>query len=199
MSAAPYTAAELAGILECVIKDKGRVEKIVVSAAAEYVRSLELPPLKRANPAREIAQLNSALQSMLKALSDLSGTSQAFLDGARRDPGSQDPSTHDEITDCRALSNCIYRFLIENKEGLDSTAASGARAGRPEVNEKRRLLEKLERAFLIGHGNEPPPHGLPKFLTRCVAPKGMKLRNNEGGANWWNDLRRKKPGKKTRD
>ena len=99
MSTAPYTAAELAGILECVEKDKGRVEKIVVSAAAEYVRSLQLPPLKRANPAREIAQLNRALQSVLKALSDLSRTSETILDRARRDPGSRDPSSHDGITD----------------------------------------------------------------------------------------------------
>jgi hypothetical protein len=146
MSTAPYTAAEVAGILDCVKKDKGRVEKIVVSAAAEYVRSLQLPPLKRANPAREIAQLNQALQSVLKALSDLSRTSEAFLDRTRRDPGSREPSSHDEMTDCKALNNTIQRFLIENKEGLASTAG-GARPGRPEVDDKRRLLERLEQAF----------------------------------------------------
>jgi hypothetical protein len=131
MSTAPYTAAELAGILECV----------VVGAAAEYVRSLQLP-LKRANPAREIARLNDALQSVLKALSDVSRTSEAFLDRTRRDPGSRDPSSHDGITDCNALNNCIHRFLIENKEGLASTV-DGARPGRPEVNDKRRLLKQL--------------------------------------------------------
>jgi hypothetical protein len=191
MSTAPYTAAELAGILECVEKDKGRVEKIVVSAAAEYVRSLQLPPLKRANPAREIAQLNRALQSVLKALSDLSRTSETILNRARRDPGSRDPSSHDGITDCKALNNSVHRFLIENKEGLASTSG-GARPGRPEVDDKRRFLDRLELAFFIGHGGASPQRGLPKFLIRCAAPKGMKLRNIEGGTNWWDDLRRKK-------
>jgi hypothetical protein len=192
MSTAPYTAAELASILECVKEAKGRVEKIVVSAATEYLRSLQLPPLKRANPAREIAQLNHALQSVLKALSDLSHTSEAFLDCARRDPGSRDPSSHEGIMDCKALNNSIQRFLIENKEGLASPAAGVARPGRPKVEDKRRLLKRLEMAFFIGHGSASTQRGLPRFLTRCAAPKGMKLSNNEGGTNWWDDLRRKK-------
>jgi hypothetical protein len=194
MSAAPYTAAELAGILECVKKDKGRVEKIVVSAATEYVRSLQLP-LKRANPAREIAQLNRALQLVLKALSDLSRTSETILDRARRDPGSRDPSSHDGVTDCKALNNSIQRFLIENKEGLASTVGT-ARPGRPQVDDKRRLFEKLDMAFFIGHGGA---RGRPKFLTRCAVPEKMKLRKEEGTTNWWDDLGRKKPGKKKRD
>jgi hypothetical protein len=198
MSTAPYTAAELAAILECVEKDKGRVEKIVVAAAIEYVRSLQLPPIKRANPAREIAQLNRALRSVLKALSDLSHTSEAFLDRTRRDPGSRDPSHHAEITDCKALNNSIQRFLIENKEGL-ATRAAGARPGRAEVNDKRRLLDRLELAFIVGHGGVSPQRGLPKFLRRSVAPKEMKLRNSDGGTDWWDDLRRKKPGKKGLD
>jgi hypothetical protein len=184
----------MASILECVSKNKGRVEKLVVSAATEYERSFQLPPLKRANPAREIEQLNRALQSVLKALSDLSRTSETILDSARRDPGSRDSSSHDGITDCNALSNSIHRFLIENNEGLASPADT-ARPGRPQVDDKRRLLEKLDMAFFIGHGTR----GRPKFLTRCAAPKGMKLRNNEGGTNWWDDLRRKKPGNKKRD
>jgi hypothetical protein len=194
----PYTSKQIASILQCVTTDKARVEKIVVSAATAYVRSLELPPLKRANPVREIAQLKGALQTVLKALSDLSGPSQAFLDSARRDPGSRDPSSHDEITDCKALSNCIHRFLIENKDGLDSTAAGGARPGRPEVNDKRQLLDRLELAFFIGQDPKSPRRGLPKFLTRCAAPQKMKLQNKEGTTNWWDDLRRKKAATKRR-
>jgi hypothetical protein len=163
----------------------------VVSAANEYVRSLQLPPLKRANPEREIAQLNRALQSLLKALSDLSRTSETILDRARRDPGSRDPSSHDGITDCKALNNSIQRFLIENKEGL-ATTSGGARPGRPEVNDKRRLLDRLELAFIVGHDGASPQRGRPKFLTRCATPKEMKLRNKEGATNWWDDLGRKK-------
>jgi hypothetical protein len=188
----PYTQAQLASILECVNEDKHRVEKFVVSAATEYIRSLELPSLKS-----EIAQLNRALQSMLKALSDLSRTSELILERTRRDPGSRDPSDHDGITDCKALNNSIQRFLIENKEGLASTAGT-ARPGRPLVDDKRRLLEKLERAFFIGHGCKSQRQGLPKFLTRCAAPERMKLRKQEGTTNWWDDLRRKKAAAKRR-
>jgi hypothetical protein len=202
VKASPYTQAQLASILECVSEecvseDKRLVEKFVVSAATEYIRSLELPPLKRANPAREIAQLNTALQSMVKALSNLSSTSESFLDSTRRDPGSQDPSSHDEITDCRTLSNCIHRFLIENKEGLASMAAGGARPGRPEVNDKLRLLKRLDLAFLIGRGKSA--RGRPKFLKRCAAPERMKLQTQEGTTNWWDDLGRKKAVAKRRD
>jgi hypothetical protein len=196
VKASPYTQAQLASILECVSEDKRRVEKLVVSAATEYIRSLELPPMKRANPAREIAQLNTALQSMVKALSNLSSTSESFLDSTRRDPGSRDPTSHDGITDCKALNNSIHLFLIENKEGLASTAG-GARPGRPEVNDKLRLYEQLNLAFLIGRGKSA--RGRPKFLKRCVAPERMKLQTQEGTTNWWDDLGRKKAVAKRRD
>jgi hypothetical protein len=198
MSGSAYTQAQLKNILECVSEDERRVEKIVVSAATEYIRSLELPPLKRANPAREIAQLNSALQSMLKALSDLSRTSEKFLDRTRRDPGAQDPSSHDEITDCRALSNCLHRFLIENKKGLEVTVKDGASPGRPKVSAKRHLLERLDFAFAVGHGGAMPLRGRPTFLRLCGSPESMKLKKT-GVGNWWDDLDRKNPGKKRRD
>lgn len=194
----PYTPEQIASILECVNVDKIRVEKIVVSAASEYVRSLERPPLKRANPANEIALLDGALQSMLKALSDLSPASKAFLDGARRDPGSLEPSSHDDVTDCAALSNCIHRFLIENKDGLDNPLARGARPGRSKVNDRRRLLERLNIAFAAGSGGEKPSRSRSAFLRLCGAAPSMKL-NSNSGANWWDDLDRKKSTAKRQD
>jgi hypothetical protein len=51
----PYTSEQMASILQCVETAKGRVEKMVVGAAIEYVRELNLPAIPRSNPAREIA------------------------------------------------------------------------------------------------------------------------------------------------
>jgi hypothetical protein len=199
MSTAPYTAAELANILECVTANKGRVEKIVVGAAIEYVRSINLPKLKRPNPDREISELKNALHSLEQALSSLSGESRLILDNARRAPGATDCDAFSSIDDasfepmdCAALNNSVHQFLIENKIGLEMEVRNGALPGRPKVSDKLRLLERLDLAFAAGHGGDSRP----KFLRLCGEP--VKL-NNTGAGNWWDDLYRKKPGKKKQD
>jgi hypothetical protein len=208
MNTSPYTAAEMASILQCVTTDKGRVEKIVVSAAAEYVRSINLPELKRPNPDREISELKNALHSLAQALSSLSGESRLILDNARRAPGATDCDAFSSIDDasfapmdCAALNNSVHRFLIENKIGLEMEVRNGALPGRPKVSDKRQLLDRLELAFAVGHGGDMPQQGRPSrptFLALCGSPESMKLKKT-GGGNWWDDLRRKKPGKKKRD
>jgi hypothetical protein len=198
MSTSPYTASEMASILKSVKTDKGRVEKIVVGAANEYVRSLSLPRIPRPNPAREIAALNQALQSLVRALDGLSGESRGILDDPeRRDPAYRDASR--EVMDSAALSNAVHCFMIENKIGLEIEVKDKASPGRPDVDDKRRLLKRLNFAFEVGHSGERRPRGRPKFLTHCAAPEKMNLRKKEGTTNWWDDLDRKKPGKNRRD
>lgn len=197
----PYTSEQMASILQCVTTNKGRVEKIVVGAAIEYVRSINLPKLKRPNPDREISELKNALHSLEQALSSLSGESRLILDNARRAPGATDCDAFSSIDDasfvpmdCAALNISVHRFLIENKIGLELEVRNGALSGRPKVSDKRQLLDRLDLAFAAGH--EGPSR--PTFLALCGSPESMKL-NETGVGNWWDDLRRKNPGKKRRD
>lgn len=202
----PYTSEQMASILQCVEKNKGRVEKIVVGAAVKYVWAINLPKLKRPNPDREISELKNALHSLEQALSSLSGESRLILDNARRAPGTTDCDAFSSIDDasyepmdCAALNNSVHQFLIENKIGLEIEVKDKASPGRPDVDDKRRLLKRLDFAFAVGHSGEMRPRGRPKFLTRCAAPEKMNLRKKEGTTNWWDDLDRKKPGKNRRD
>jgi hypothetical protein len=193
----PYTSEQMASILKCVTTDKGRVEKIVVGAANEYVRELNLPGIPRSNPAREIAALNQALQSLVRALDGLSRETRGILDDPeRRDPAYRDASR--AMMDCGALNNAVQLFLIENKNGLEAEVRNGASPGRPKVSAKRELLDRLELAFAAGHGGYMPQQGRPTFLKLCGSPESMKL-NKTGAGNWWDDLNRKNPGKKRRD
>lgn len=187
MKDSPYTAAQLQQIRDCVEVKHDVVERIVTDAASAYLRSLDAPPLQRSNPAREIAAFKSALQSMTDALNGLSGRSQALLDDLRRPPipGASD----DEAMDCAALTNAIQRYLIENAAGLKMDVDDGARTGRPTVEEKRRFLNRLDRAFLIGHGGQFPPRGRPAFLRLCGMPQALRL--SDAGGDWWKDLHRK--------
>ena len=198
----PYTSEQMASILGCVDANKGRVEKIVVGAAIEYVRSLSLPRIPRPNPDREISELKNALHSLEQALSSLSGESRQILDNARRAPGPPDCGAFSSIDDasfepmdCAALNNSVHRFLIENKIGLEMEVRSGALPGRPKMSEKRRLFDRLEIAFAVG---QRPQRGRPKFLRLCGSPLPMQLQQT-GGGDWWVDLIRKNPGQKKRD
>jgi hypothetical protein len=193
----------MASILGCVDAHKGRVQKMVVGAAIEYVRSINLPKLKRSNPDREISELKNALHSLEQALSSLSGESRLILDNARRAPGATDcdafSSTDDasfEPMNCAALHNSVHRFLMENKIGLEMEVRNGARSGRSKVSDKRQLLDRLDLAFAAGHGGPSRP----TFLALCGSPDSMNLNKTwRGAGNWWDDLNRKNPSKKRRD
>jgi hypothetical protein len=192
----PYTSEQMVSILKCVNANKGRVEKIVVGAAIEYMRSINLPKLKRPNPDREISELKNALHSLEQALSSLSGESRLILDSARRAPGATDCDTFSSIDDasfepmdCAALSNSVHLFLIENKIGLEMEVRSGALPGRPKVSDKRQLLDRLDLAFAAGHRGPSRP----TFLALCGSPESMNLNKTwRGAGNWWDDLDRKK-------
>jgi hypothetical protein len=198
----PYTSEQMARILQCVTTNKERVEKIVVGAASDYVRELSLPKIPRPNPAREIAGLNQALQSLVRALGGLSSETREILDGPeRRDPAYRHPSI--EPMDCAALSNSVHRFLIENKIVIEMEVRNRALPGRSKVSAKRQLLDRLVLAFAIGHGAPRPqgrkavrPQGRPAFLNLCGSPINLQ---NTGAGNWWDDLNRKKPSKKRRN
>jgi hypothetical protein len=94
----------------------------------------------------------------------------------------------------------VHRYMIENAIGLSTEVEAGARLGRPEVSDKRWLLDRWDRAFLIGHGEaklsvDPPSprrYALERasFLRLCAAPAALNL--SDVGGDWWDDLRRKK-------
>jgi hypothetical protein len=193
MSGLPYTKAELKRVRDAVKTKHDVVERMVVEAANDYLRYISFSNGLRPNPAREIAGFKKALQSMVAAMNDLSTRSVAILDAARRAPGGLDATGVDPM-DCAALNNAIHRFLIENAVGLGTDVDEGARAGRPRINAKRHLLDRLDRAFLIGHGGIPPARGRPTFLRLCVAPKALKL--SDAGGDWWEDLHRNNRGQK---
>jgi len=193
MTGSLYTKADLKRIRSAVKTKHDVVERIVVEAANDYLRGMNSPNVARSNPAREIAALKKALQSMVSALDGLSERSASILDAARRPPGGLDTRGVDPA-DCAALSNAIHRFLIENVVGLDTVIDQGARGGRSTVDAKRHLLDRLDRAFVTGHGGALPARGRPAFLRLCGSPKALKL--SDIGGDWWEDLRRKKGGQK---
>jgi hypothetical protein len=192
MDGSPYTPVQLEQIRNCVETKHDVVERIVVEAANDYLRSLNAPPLQRSNPAREIAAFRAALQSMVAALDGLSARSRAILDNLRQPPGPADAGR--EAMDCAALTNAVHLYLIENAAGLNAEIEDGARPGRPKVSEKRHLLDRWDRAFLIGHGGVLPSRGRPTFLKLCASPAVLRL--NDVGGDWWEDLHRKNTRRK---
>jgi hypothetical protein len=181
---------------------KQRARRKARRGRSDHLCALSKPSAHtEAKPDREISELKNALHSLAQALSSLSEESRLILDNARRAPGATDCDAFSSIDDalfepmdCAALNNSVHRFLIENKIGLQMEVRNGALPGRPKVSDKRQLLDRLDLAFAAGHGGPSRP----TFLALCGSPESMKLKET-GVGNWWDDLRRKNPGKKKRD
>jgi hypothetical protein len=175
-------------ILNSVQQNRARVKARVLAATRDYLLSLDRSN-KKANPRQEIERLEAALHSLAGALSGLSIGAEEHLANRRNDS----PAYEDPINPW-AMNNAVQRFLIENKTGLVDKP-SPPRPGPIVHHHKRRLDERLELAFEIGHGGVRPKNGYPKFRDLCIAPAVLQLRAFIGEPKKWQDLRRNNPRK----
>jgi hypothetical protein len=184
----PFSEAEMDRILSEVPQNRARVKARVLSATRDYLLSLDRPN-KKANPRQEIGRLEDALHSLARALSGLSRGATEHLARLRNDsPAYEDP------IDPWGLGIAVHRFLIENKGGLVDKPAP-PRSGPIVHHQKRRLDERLELAFEIGHGGVRQKNGYPKFRDLCIGPAVLQLRALIGEPKKWQDLRRNNPRK----
>ena len=95
-----------------------------------------------------------------------------------------------------SLRHAIDRFDFENRKGLELLPDPIQGGARPRDHEKR-LEERLEAAFIIGHGGKRPRRGFPAFYDACLVPLkdfGLLPRSSSAMRDA-NRKRRKNPAK----
>jgi hypothetical protein len=174
----PYTSEEIDAIRELLPPENHEAAiQWVVRAAQLYVFAQTRAKRSTANPRKEIAQLRDALAKLFDALMHLSPEARSHLTEnmrAMRLPDQQ-PFT------AESLRNAIDRFDTENRRGLEHLPDPIRGGARPRMHEKR-LDQRLQEAFILGHAGKRRKQGFPAFQDACLValkdfgllPRGSK-------------------------
>ena len=193
----PYSLEEIEAIRETLptenLENREAAVQLVVRAAQLYVFAQTRGKRANANPRKEIEHLRDALLEIFNALMHLSPEAKSYLSEnmrAIRLPEEQPFTTE-------SLLHAIDKFDTENRLGLERLPDPIRGGARPRMHEKR-LDQRLEEAFIIGHGGKRPKQGFPAFQGACMValkdfgllPRGSKaLRdaNRKRGKNLTKD------------
>lgn len=181
----PYTPQEIDRIRQLLLKNQQQAIVRVVEAGKLYALNSEFPRAnKKPNPRREIANLNSAITDLRKALSAVSSEAEKHLQSRYRQGDAHEGTMH-----CKDLWHALIRFTVENGKGLSDPAAA-PKPGAIARTVERSWMEKTRAVFELSRGANAT-RGWPGFLTACAEPlqKRHKLPTIE--LKSWQDKRRK--------
>ncbi|MGZ3349132.1 MAG: hypothetical protein ACXU89_09330 [Xanthobacteraceae bacterium] len=160
----PYTPDELAAIRE-LLPEKHREIALqhAVRAAQLYVFAQTRGKVSNANPRKEIERLRSAFVELFHALMHLRPEARSYLTENMVDMRLPD----EQPFTVESLRHAIDRFDRENRRGLEQLPDAIRGGARPRMHEKR-LDQRLQEAFIIGHGGKRPKQGFPAFQDACL-------------------------------
>jgi hypothetical protein len=189
----PYSSEECSAIRATLADDIcDDVFGMVIRAAQFYVFAQTQGNRARANPRKEIEQLNRALKELFNSLMRMSPDARDHLQSTIRPFRLPDETPFTT----ESLREAIDKFTFENRYGLQKLPTAIRGGPRPK-NHEGRLKQRLIKAFSLSYNGRPPRNGRPVFLNACFAPLkefGLRVR----ATKTWQDvgrIRRKNPAK----
>jgi hypothetical protein len=162
----PYTSEELdavRGLLDGENREAG--VQLVVRAGQLYVFAQSRGKRSHANPRKEIEHLRDALLELFDALMHLSPEAKSYLTDNMRAMHLPD----EQPFTAESLRHAIDKFDTENRRGLERLPDPIRGGGRTRMHEKR-LDQRLQEAFTVGHDGKRPKRGFPTFQDACLVP-----------------------------
>jgi hypothetical protein len=162
----PYTSDELAAIRDLLPEKNGEAAlQDVVRAAQLYAFAQTRGKRSNANPRKEIEHLRDALLELFDALMHLSPEAKSYLTDNMRAVHLPD----EQPFTAESLRHAIDKFDTENRRGLERLPDPIRGGARPRMHEKR-LDQRLQEAFIVGHDGKRPKQGFPIFQDACLVP-----------------------------
>jgi hypothetical protein len=186
----PYTHEEIDAVRKLLpARNREAAVSHAVRAAQRYVFVQTRGKRSTANPRKEIEELRAALLKLFNALMHLSPEAHQYLAGKMTNARLDD----EQPFTAESLRHAIDRFDTENRRGLEQLPDPIRGGARPRMHEKR-LDQRLEEAFIIGHGGKRLKHGFPAFQDACLvalkdfgllprSSKALKDANRKRGKN----------------
>ena len=160
----PYTAEEIDAIRELLpVENREAAVQWAVRAAQLYVYAQTRGNRSRANPRKEIKHLRDALLELFDALMHLSPEARSYLTDNMRAMHLPD----EQPFTAESRQHAVDKFDTENRRGLEQLPDPIRGGARPRMHE-RRLGQRLQEAFIIGHGGKRPQRRFPAFQDACL-------------------------------